>query len=356
LLTVSKYVSTPFFVLKRIELVLMFFIVADTLETLRDVRTMTYVFLASAVALSLFSVWQVHTNQAIALGPEGAPIHEPGFASMVTVALALGMMRGATPAGRIALAAIALFGVATLPLALGRNYMVATLLVLGYVAVREQRWMIVVLPVVIALALVVYPHGIVDRISSLSSVISTSSASGPTSTASASLFFRASAPFYYAAIVLGHSPLLGMGMGSVPLGAIDSEFVIQLYYTGLVGLAVFFLFGVRVWRLTQETQRMAVDPMDSALAYGFQLVLAGYAIYSVFASSISATHTGEPFFVMVGMAAALRAAASANRERGLSRAVPVGTVPAPGMRAAAPRIAARQALWLRNPIERRTAP
>ena len=96
LFSVSKYVSSSFQVLKRVEFVLLFLIVADTVRTTRDVRTMSYVLIGSAVALSIYAAQQYANNGAIALGPEGAPIHEPGFASMLTVALALGMS-GARP-------------------------------------------------------------------------------------------------------------------------------------------------------------------------------------------------------------------------------------------------------------------
>jgi hypothetical protein len=357
LATVSKYVSSPFHVLKRIEFVFIFFVVADTVRTLRDVRALSYWLLGSAVALSLYSVQQLEANGSIALGPEGAPIHEPGFASMVTVALALGMMQGASRAGRLLLGALVVIGVATLPLALGRNYMVATLLVAGYVALRKERWMFLVLPLLGGAAMAVYPHGIVQRILSLSSLLSTST-SGVLigATTSAGLLYRSEAPLYYATIALGHSPFFGFGMGSVPLGSIDSEYVIQLYYTGLVGLAIFLLFGTRLFRLARQARVAATDPMDAAVGYSFQLMLTGYAIYSVFAGSISPTHTGGPFFVVVGLVAALWAAASASPAR--KPAPPVPAEPLPGMRQAPPpRLAARRALWARNPLlERRAAP
>ncbi len=355
LLTVSKYVSSPFFVLKRFEFVLLFLIVADTMETIADVRLMSVVLLASAVALSAFSAQQFLSNHAIALGPEGAPIHEPGFASMVTVALALGMMRGARGPWRFLLAACVIFGVATLPLALGRNYIVATLLILGYVGVREQRWVFLVVPLLVVLAMVVYPHGIIERILTLTHVLSTQTALGSTSTAPSSVFYRAEAPLYYATIALGHSPFLGFGMGAVPLGFIDSEYVIQLYYTGLIGLGIFLAFGAGLLRVAKAARLAVADSFDAGLAYSFQLVLAGYAIYSIFAASVSATHTGGPFFVTAALAAALhrQAVAQRARERVGAAAPPAGdAVPV----VAASGLSMRQRLWLTNPLaERRQA-
>jgi len=305
--TVSKYESSPLHVLKRIEFVVLFFIVADTVESLADVRRIVYVLLGSMVALSLYSAWQFHTNQAIALGPEGAPIHEPGLASMVTVGLALGLMRTVTtPRARFALGMIVLFGVATLPLALGRNYIAATLVILLYVGVKEQRWILFTVPALAALALLVYPEGVAHRILTLQSVLSPDTSSlNQTSTAPTSVFYRAQAPLYYTAWALGASPLLGLGMGSVPLGFIDSEYVIQLFYTGLAGLTIFLLFGRRLLRVMQDMRRIATDPAAAGLVQGLQLVVIGYAVYSIFAASVSATHTGGPFFVIAALVGVL---------------------------------------------------
>ncbi|GEM_PF-1126713 len=332
LAAVSKYDSSPLHVLKRIEFVVLFFIVADTVESLADASRITYVLLGSMIALSLYSAWQFHTNQAIALGPEGAPVHEPGMASMVTVGLALGLMRSAaTPRARFALTLIVLFGVATLPLALGRNYIAATLIILLYVGFREQRWILFAVPALGALAFLVYPEGVAHRILTLGNVFSPDlSTLNQTSTAPTSIFYRAQAPLYYTMWALGASPLLGLGMGSVPLGFIDSEYVIQLFYTGLVGLAIFLLFGARLFRVMRTMARATTDAQAAGLVQGGMLVILGYAVYSLFAASVSATHTGGPFFVLAAVIGSLsrillpQPAAQAARGRIGSRAlVPV---------------------------------
>jgi len=359
LLSVSKYVSSSFQVLKRVEFVLLFLIVADTVRTTRDVRTMSYVLLGSAVALSIYAAQQYANNGSIALGPEGAPIHEPGFASMLTVALALGMMRGATTSGKLMLAAVVLFGIATLPLSLGRNYIVATALILLYVGWKEQRWIFAVVPILVVLAFLVYPSGITQRISTLQNVLSTNTKLGNTAVAPTSVFFRAEAPLYYAKLALGHSAVFGYGMGVVPLGAVDSEYVIQLAYTGLAGLIIFLIIGVQLFRLTKEARLAANTPFDGGLAFGFQLVIAGYAIYSLFAASVSATHTGGPFFVVAALAGALlRSSVAEHAEQGARG--PAGTIVravagGEARLAVSARFAARRQLWLAHPLTERSS-
>lgn len=305
LFTANKYVSATFHLLKRFEFVLLYFIVADTLETPKDVQRMTYVVLLSMVALSVMSLQSFLQNQQIALGPEGAPIHEPGMASLVAVGLAAGLARGASPRGKLFLGAVLAFAVAVLPLSLGRNYMAATLIILLYVGLRQQRWIFAVLPVIAVVAFLVYPTWVTSRILTLGHVFSPTYTVNQSPVAPTSVFYRVSAPLYYATLALGHSPIFGFGPGSRPLGSIDSEYVVQLFYTGLVGLFIFLSFGGRLIRMSRETQAMAGDHGHADLALGFQLVLAGYGIYSIFAASISPTHTGGPFFFIAGLAAVL---------------------------------------------------
>jgi hypothetical protein len=105
---------------------------------------------------------------------------------------------------------------------------------------------------------------------------------------------------------LGYSPLLGFGLASRPLGAIDSEYATQLFYTGLVGLAVFVILGRRLFRMAAEAQALAPEPSTGALARGLQLALASYAVFSIFSPSISAARAGGLFFLLAGVLAVLR--------------------------------------------------
>jgi hypothetical protein len=50
---------------------------------------------------------------------------------------------------------------------------------------------------------------------------------------------------------------------------------------------------------------IATDPAAAGLVQGLQLVVVGYAVYSIFAASVSATHTGGPFFVIAALVGVL---------------------------------------------------
>ena len=324
--TVDKYTSSPFHLFKRLEFVLLFFIVTDTLRRPVEVRHVTYVLMASLIGLETFGLLTFLSNKAIAAAPAGAPGHEPGLASMVNIALALSLFPAARGPAKLLLAGVILFSLAVLPLTLGRNYIVTSLLIILYVGLFRQPWILVLLPLPWLLGTYFYAPHVVERVLTLQNALApdiTGAQSG-----GASLLSRSTAPSEYALLTLRYSPLLGYGLGSIALGAIDSEYVTQLAYTGLVGLVVFALFGARLLRLTAQTARLASNPLDAALAQGFQLVFIAYAIHSIFSASISSIRGGGFLFIIVGLLAVLHRSLMRSAEEPQYAAIPSVT-PAP---------------------------
>lgn len=299
---VSKDNAAPFHLLKRLEFVLLFFIVCDTLTTSGDVQGMTYMLMASMIGLSAFGIASYLANQAIAVAPAD-PGHEPGFASMINVALALSLLPTARRPARLLLIAVILFSVGALPPTLGRNYIATTGIIMLYIGLFYQRWVLLFFPLVWLVGLFIYPSDIVYHVLTLKHVFSPDTAYERT--AGATLISRTGPPTYFGLLSLGYSPLLGFGLASQALGAFDSEYVTQLYYTGLAGLAIFLMLGARLFRLTGKAMRTARDPFNAALARGFHLILIAYAAHSIFSPSISSSRVGAVFFLVSGLLVAL---------------------------------------------------
>jgi hypothetical protein len=304
----SKDTAAPFHMLKRLELLLLFFIISDTLTEARDVQRLTYVMIASMVALSAFALSQYFLNptvvteggaaEHIAVGPAD-PGHEAGFGSMISIALALSLLPAATRSAKLLLIAVVLFSVIALPPTLGRNYMATTAIVMLYIGLFRMRWILLFIPLAWLAALHLYPPEIVKHALTLQHVFAPDTSGAATS--GASVISRSAGPFFFGLLGLGYSPILGFGLASISLGALDSEYATQLYYTGLVGLAIFLLLGARLFRLTREAIQAARDPMQKAMANGFQLVWIAYAVHSVFSPGISASRVGAEFFFMSGL-------------------------------------------------------
>lgn len=298
--------SAPLHLLKRVEFVLLFLIIADTLVTTADVRRYTYILIASMLALNVFSLAQFLSNQYLALAPAGAPVHEPGLAAMLNIALALGLMPTARAPGRVLLGLIMVFSVAVLPLALGRNFVASTMLIMLYVGVFQHRWLLAMIPVPWLFVRFIFPEHILARYLTFRYALAPDITGFETQ--GAALISRVIPPGYHALLALGYSPVVGFGLASRPLGFIDSEYATQLFYTGLLGLLIFFILGVRLFRMAAEARRLAQDRVTAGLARAFQLALICYAIFSIFSPSISAARGGGLFFLIIGLLAVLHRA------------------------------------------------
>lgn len=317
----SKDLGAPFHFLKRIELVLLFLIVCDTLKSPADVQRMTYVLMVSMVGLSAFAIHQYLSNptvvtpggqaEHIAVGPAD-PGHEAGLASMINVALALGLLPAVKRPAKLLLLAIVLFAAAVLPPTLGRSYTATTAIIMLYIGVTYQRWILLFFPVAWLVALYVYPPAIVQHILTLQHAFALDISGEATS--GAAVISRAIPPAYFSLLGLGHSPILGFGLASRPLGFLDSEYSTQLFYTGLVGLAIFVMLWVRLFRLANEVVRTAREPLHAAMARGFHLVWVAYLVHSIFSASISASRAGALFFVAAGLLVALHRVSAQPRE------------------------------------------
>ncbi len=294
----SKDAAAPFHLLKRLEFLLLFLIVCDTLRSAVDVRRMTYVLMASMIGLSAFAVLQYQSDGNIAVGPAD-PGHEAGLASMINVALGLSLLPAAKRGVKVLLIAIVVLSLAVLPSTLGRNYIATTTIVMLYIGVFHQRWVLVFFPLGWIAALHLYPPHVVQHVLTLSAVLSPDVTGGHSS--GASLLSRAGPPATFGLLGLGHSPILGFGLASRSLGAIDSEYATQLYYTGLAGLAIFLMLGARLFGLTRAALSLAGDALNRGIARGFYLIWVAYAVHSAFSPGISASRVGAIFFLVAGL-------------------------------------------------------
>lgn len=304
--SLHQYSASGLHVLKRLQFVLYFLFLTDTLRTAKDVRTYTYVLMVALAGLSLYSLGRFYETGRIAMAPFGAAIHEPGLAAMLNVALALGLLVASRRLSSSVLSGAVLLGsLWVLPFSLGRNFLVSTMGMLGLVALSSKRALLLLLPLGWALAPILFPEHVLARMTSIRWAF-TDVGAGPAG-ASTYLPSRLQPGLVYTWDVLTSSPLLGWGLGSVPLGSMDSEYAGQLVTTGIVGFAVFLVLLVRIRRMIRATYHAARTQGSPALPYitGLQHGLLGYALYSVFSPSISAARAGAFFFTILAFVAVL---------------------------------------------------
>ncbi len=316
--SLDKFSASGFHLLKRVLFVLYFFILTDSVRSIEDVRKVTYGFIVSLIALTLFSLRRYGDTGYIALAPAGAAIHEPGLAAMLTVAMGLGLWTGAKRFATSAVGAVISLGALwALPFSLGRNFLLSTVAMVSLVAVTRKRALLLLAPLAAILAPVIFPGHVLARILSVQWAFSPDI---PDPSVGAGVFVpsRIGPGIWYILQMLGSSPLFGWGLGSVPLGSVDSEYAAQLVATGILGFGAFVWLLVRIVRITRETPQTASEQRSPSLplALGLQYCLVGYALYSLFSPSISAARAGAFFFTIIGLLAALH--------RSLNRPLPEG--------------------------------
>lgn len=297
--------ASGFHALKRIELVLLFFVLTDSVQTMDEARRLVYVFMASLAGLSAYSLTRFYDTGHIALGPEGTPIHEPGLAAMLNVGLALGFLTASQRFRTSALfGGVVLGSLYVLPHSLGRNFLVATAAMLLLVGLSRKRALLLLLPALWGIAPLVFPPHVVARIQSLRYAFVETPYS-ETYGAGVNLYERIQPSLYYTSLALPQSPVFGWGLASVSLGSIDNEYALQLVTTGIVGFLVFGWLVVALARTTRAAYRAAQAANSPALPIvaGLQNCLVGYGLYSLFSPSISAARAGAFFFLIVGLVA-----------------------------------------------------
>lgn len=302
----SQITGSGLHVLKRLEFVLLFFLLTDVIRTVGQARRMVYVFMASLAALSAYSLQQFYATGRIALAPVGAAIHEPGLAAMLNVALALGLLVASRRVATTVMSGGVLLGsLWVLPFSLGRNFIWSTLAMLGLVGFSRKRSLLLLLPVGWLVAPALLPQSVLAR------ALSIRYAFAPVRNLSvgAGVYVpdRLGSGFQYVWDVLTSSPLFGWGLASVSLGSVDSEYANQFVATGILGFLVFVWLAVRLYRMARETVKIAreLDSPALPLATGLQYALLGYALYSLFSPSISAARAGAFFFIITGLVAVL---------------------------------------------------
>jgi hypothetical protein len=304
--SLNQYSASGLHLVKRLQFVLYFLCLTDTLRSGKDVRQFTYVFMASLAALSAYSLTRFYQTSLIATAPVGAAIHEPGLAAMLNVALALGLLVASRRfASSVMSGSVLLGSLWVLPFSLGRNFILSTAAMLGMVAFSRKRALLLLLPLAWVMAPLVLPEHVLARLVSVRYAFT----EGAGGLAGASVYVpsRLTPGAAYGEEVLATSPVVGWGLGSVPLGSIDSEYAGQFVMTGIVGFAAFMWLVVRIARMTREAYTAARAQQSPAFPYvaGLQYGLLGYALYSIFSPSISAARAGAFFFTILGLLAIL---------------------------------------------------
>ncbi len=303
-----------FVLLKMAEYYMIFFLVVNALNSLRDVRRQLTLFFIVATFLSAYVLLMAGPGERIGTpfqsqGPEPNTL---GGYLMVVMCVALGIMTQA-PHWRQRAVFLVLMATAFVPFlyTLSRaSYfgMIVAFVTLGIVG---RKWYVIaVVAATLALSPVIMPGSVKDRVnytfqgSDGQSVIIAGQATGVQVDKST---YERIYVWNKVKFILQVAPLFGGGVGWGMI--LDSQYARVIMETGLIGLSAFLFLQWRLFKTTREAFRWSRSWMGRGLALGVVAATVGLVAHSIGTISFLIVRIMEPYWLLVALTVVVRSAA-----------------------------------------------
>lgn len=282
---------------KGVEYFFIFLVVLNTLKGPRDLRAFITLMIVSSAFVGLHGLvqWGISTETGVyrLSGPPGETANILGGYYVFHMCIALGLLVRARASSRVFL--IAYLGLMMIPfiMTLSRTSYVALFAGILVIWAMSRSSSIGWILVIIAVAVLLSPGYVTER---MTSILDTFTGDSPSS-------WRARMEGWKMFVPLAlQSPLLGHGIGSRELGAIDNEYVLQLNDLGVVGLLAFLWLIARCLRTSFRLHKLEEsDRLLSGFAIGYLGGLAALLVHSIGATTFTTIRTTEPFFFATGL-------------------------------------------------------
>lgn len=300
---------------KGVEYYFMMVLVLNAMRDRRDVRTFACLMVLSSALVGLYGIVQYVMDGGTAAyrlpGPPGETANILGGYFVFHMCLALGMLTKCKGASRVLLLGyLALMGLPFI-MTLSRTSYVALLTGMALIWILAKNHALGWALVLLAVGALLSPDYVVERFMTLFDVLS--------GNAESSWDARVSGWDWLVPAAL-QSPLIGQGMGSRDLGAIDSEYILQLNDIGVVGLCAFLMLMFRCirtsWRMIGKEEH---DPILSGFTLGFFGGAIALMVHSIAATTFTTIRTTEPFFFATGLLYAYWNLAQPHKDHHYSR-------------------------------------
>lgn len=301
-----------FFLFKRIQYLLLFFLAVQAARDLTWAR-----WLVGALLVGFAVTAAVGLYQRLAFGPEFIvsgvrPGERATFAAVLVllISVSLGMAVALRVWWhRLALLAVGLVAAVPLLYTYSRGAYVGMLAALAFLGLRRSRALLVSTVLVVLFASAVLPEEVHERASTIAVVF------GAPERTTQSWAARLGA-WHMVVSQIVTQPLVGYGMGALPLGWIDNELVKELYYGGVLGLVLYVLVLVGVWRVAKRVAYEGQETWVRAFAWGFLGGFVGAMVQSVTATNLTAIRSAGLFWLVAGVVTGLYVAQESREREG----------------------------------------
>jgi O-antigen ligase len=290
-----------FFLFKRVQYLLLFFL---ALQAARDREWARWMVGALLVGFAVTAA--VGLYQRLAFGPEFIvsgvrPGERATFAAVLVLLISVCVGMAVVLRvwwHRLALLAVGLVAAVPLLYTYSRGAYVGMLAALAFLGLRRSRALLVGVALLVIFASAVLPEEVHERASTIAVVF------GAPERTTQSWAARVGAWHVVLSQVLSQ-PLVGYGMGALPLGWIDNELIKELYYGGVVGLVLYALVLVGLWRMGASVAHHGGEVWVRAFASGFLAGFVGSMVQSITATNLTAIRSAGLFWLTAGIVAGL---------------------------------------------------
>ena len=295
-----------FYTLKRIQYFVVFLLVTGNVKTLKDVRNNINLLLLFAAGVAIWSIAEYFISASRITGPflrAGQPPILGGF-FLIVMFLALGFfMKYQTLKAKLPMLILIILSFLVIIFTKTRSSYTGGAVGLVVFSIIYKKPYLIILPLVLIIMMgSLFQPEIKERAYSISGVWQRPAE-------------RSLAPSWDARVdawkaawpKIKNNPVFGLGAGSYSLAWIDSQYVIDAVYMGLLGVAVFAWLLIRIFRNIYPISKIPLSPESdddnyiSALSAGYLGGLVALLIHGIAVTNFYTVRTMIPFWFLSGL-------------------------------------------------------
>jgi O-antigen ligase len=294
-----------FFVLKYFEYMIVYFIVANHLESKKQLQNYLWAMLITCAIVSLIGIAQIPEGHRVSAPFEGE-VGEPntfGGYLVFMLSLVVGLFL-TTPSFRNQLIYAGLAVIFAVPLFYTQSrssYLAAIPAILTFVLLSEKKQWVLTAILLLGVSLpFIAPEAAKERVrytftqgERQRNVVEVGGVKLDTSTSARIVSWREAARDF-----IKH-PLMGYGVTGYRF--LDAQYIRVILETGLLGIFFFGILLYTIFRQTFASFRAAEDPTQRGLAMGFLAGFAGLLFHGIGANTFIIVRIMEPFWFVTAM-------------------------------------------------------
>ena len=306
-----KPATGMFFILKYIEYFMVYFMVANQVNSRKQIERFITSLLITFLLVIIIAMMQIPTGQRLTApfeGEEGEPNTLGGYIVLImslNMSLILNPEVFPRPKLRRAVSAVTLLSIIPLALTNSRGSWVATIpVIIGYIIISKRRHIILAFIVsFIFVAPYILPESVIERVKytfqeqrGYARTLQEELPGGVVLDPSASERLRS---WKLAFRDIKKHPVFGYGIAGWRF--LDAQFIRVMIETGFVGLATFIYLLYTILKQTKKIERESKIPFLKAISQGFYIGTIAMIFHSIGANTFIIVRIMEPYWLLCGI-------------------------------------------------------